>query len=291
MEIARTNCHVCGCTEFSSIPTYQHANLVRCNKCSYVFSNIVPSQNEIDQYYAETYELTNYFSPITRKRYHELLDKFEVFRKTNNLLDVGCGSGYFLEVAKERGWNVYGVEKTQMLCDRMIKKGYQISCGDFETCKLPTDEFDVIIAIEVIEHVLNPSDFISKANKLLRTGGQLYITTPNFNSYLRYYLKNQFDVIDYPTHLQYYTKSTLKKLLKNHNFKALKVETTGISLTRIRTSKNRSNQKFIGETSDDEMLRYRTENQPFYKFLKRLANSTLNLLKVGLSLKGSFVKL
>lgn len=291
MENKRTNCSVCGCSEFKIIPAYQAAHLVRCSQCNFVFSESTPTQVEIDRYYEDNYELTNYFSPITRKRYHELLDAFEPFRKTNKLLDVGCGGGYLLEVAKERGWEVYGIEKTKELCQKLSAKGFDITCSDFEQCVLPDSEFDIIVAIEVIEHTLKPDLFVKKANQLLRKGGLFYITTPNFNSYLRYYLKDKFDVIDYPTHLQYFTNSTLKKLLGNHGFGTKKIVTTGISLTRVRTSKNKSNQKFVGETSDDEMLRYRTENINFYRFLKRITNTSLNLLKLGLSLKGSFVKL
>ena len=65
---------------------------------------------------------------------------------------------------------------------------------------------------------------------------------------------------------------------------------TGMSVTRVKTSKGSSNQEYVSETSDDEMLRYRIENNGFLRFSKNATNGVLNLLKLGVSLKGVFRK-
>ena len=70
-----------------------------------VHTAIEPTPAELNQYYTN-YPAVTELTEITRKRYLELLDRFEPFRKTNKLIDVGCGSGLFLQVAAERGWGV-----------------------------------------------------------------------------------------------------------------------------------------------------------------------------------------
>ena len=82
-----------------------------------------------------------------------------------------------------------------------------------------------------------------------------YLTTPNFNCYLRFHLKADYNVIVYPEHLTYYTKRTLKKILREQGFKAVKVLTTGISITRLKTSKKVKSEKLVSKESSDEKLR------------------------------------
>ena len=144
--------------------------------------------------------------------------------------------------------------------------------------------------IEVIEHINNPNEYLKKANEILRKGGKFYLTTPNFNSYLRYRLKENYNVIEYPNHLCYYTRKTLAKLFNDNGFRTHKIQTTGISLTRLRTSKGKSDQEYVSETSDDEMVRYKIERNKTLRIGKRMINSILNLFKIGDSLKGSFIK-
>ena len=118
----------------------------------------------------------------------------------------------------------------------------------------------------------------------------VYLTTPNFNSISRYYLKSNYNVITYPEHLSYYTPKTLKKLFKTIKFKIYKIQTTGISITRIKTSKGLSSQAFISEKSDDEILRKKIEKNFTLKIIKQLINFFLSVSGKGNSLKGWFIK-
>ena len=116
------------------------------------------------------------------------------------------------------------------------------------------------------------------------------MTTPNFNSLLRYRLKAEYNIICYPEHLSYFTPKTIKRLFKSSGFKKKKIETTGYSKTRLKTSKGESDQAFISETSDDEQMRNRIEKNKLLKFLKGTINFGLSLFGVGDSLKIRFEK-
>ncbi len=272
------------------MPRFQHSYLSKCNDCGFVFSLRIPTARELSDYYQTDYDVTRYFSPITEQRYHDLLDQFESERQTNRILDVGAGYGFFLEIAKKRGWEVYATEITQSAIDLCREKGITVFEGPVESIDFGDLTFDVVVSIEVLEHLNNPGIFVAGIHKILRPNGLFYLTTPNFDSTLRYWLKERYDVIGYPNHLCYYTPKTIKRLMESSGFKSEEIRTTGLSVTRVKTSKGQSDQAYVSETSDDEMLRYKIEKNTALRVAKQTANSVLNLLKVGDSLKASFRK-
>lgn len=287
-----TSCLLCASSVLEKLAPYHEVGLVKCNSCNFVFSERVPTMETLIDYYSNNYERTSYLSPITIKRYNELLDGFEAFRKTGKILDVGAGYGFFLEVARDRGWEVHGTELTEEAVEHCRTKGITMFKGEFHDLDLDPEAYDVIVSIEVIEHINTPIQFVETAKKVLRKDGLFYLTTPNFNSILRYRLKEQYNVIEYPNHLCYYTSKTLSKLFTEHGFEPLNMKTTGLSLTRLRTSKDKDKDsgEFVCETSDDEMLRFKIERNPALKALKFSTNGMLNMLNVGDSLKAHFVK-
>jgi 2-polyprenyl-3-methyl-5-hydroxy-6-metoxy-1,4-benzoquinol methylase len=284
-------CLVCDSERITDLTNYQKAFLCRCENCGFVFSKRIPTLEEIYNHYNNySYGKNDYISPITLKRYEELLLKFEKFRKTNKILDVGCGNGHFLSVAKKRGWDVYGTEFPEDAIEVCRNKGIQMFAGELNIDDFDLGTFDIVISIEVLEHINNPKEELGKFYKILRKGGLVYITTPNFNSLIRYRLKQKYTVINYPGHLSYYTPKTLKKAFQLSGFSKWKIDTTGISLTRYRKSKGTSNQQNISSSSDDEKIRNQVESKWYLQLAKRFVNGTLTLFGKGDSLKGWFVK-
>lgn len=281
---------ICGSNELKTLPDFTEAHLCKCQNCGFVFSRQIPTEQELIEHY-EGYGRNDYLSPITIKRYHQLLDSFEPYRKTGKILDVGCGIGYFLDVAKERGWEVYGTEYTDEAIEICSQKGISMKQGKLDPHNYDPESFDVITSFEVIEHINNPIEEITNFYSLLRKGGLVYLTTPNFNALLRYRLKAEYNVIVYPEHLSYYTPKTIKRLFKQIGFKTEKIETTGFSLTRLRTSQGSSDQEYISETSDDEKLRGKFETKWYLKVAKNLINTVLTLTGKGDSLKVRFTKI
>ncbi len=283
-------CLICDSTNLRDLEKYADNYLTKCLDCSFVFCRKIPDKNELLEYYNDNYRRTSYFSPITVRRYQALLDRFEPYRKTNRILDVGCGYGFFLEIAREKGWEVYGLEISPEAVSECRKKGIETVETEIQNAPFDPESFDIVVSIEVIEHINTPREFVSGIHKFLRPGGIAYLTTPNFNSLLRYWLGKNYDIIEYPNHLCYYTPKTLRKLFAEHKLNTAHMMTTGVSMTRIRTSKGKSNQDYVSETSDDEIMRYRIEHNGGLRFLKNTANWFLNLFKVGDSLKARFTK-
>lgn len=285
------HCIVCNSKELNPLKGYEAAYLVQCQHCSFVFARQIPTAQELNDHYSKTYSREDYLSPITVKRYHELLDQFEPFRKTNKLLDVGCGVGYFLEVARERGWEVYGTEFTDESMKINRDKGFNMHQGPLNAGNYPPQSFDVVTSFEVIEHINNPAEEMNHISTVLRQGGLFYCTTPNFNSLSRHQLKGQWNVIVYPEHLSYYTPKSMHFLMQQHGFTKKQVLTTGISITRFRKSKDHTiSESHITGQSTDEQLRVQMESKWYLGLAKNIINGVLTFLGMGDSLKVMYVK-
>jgi 2-polyprenyl-3-methyl-5-hydroxy-6-metoxy-1,4-benzoquinol methylase len=278
-----SSCPLCNSGNIVSLKKYQTAYLTKCRDCSFVFSKRKPTTDELKDHYKK-YPAESVISPITISRYEELLQKFEPFRKTNNILDVGCGDGYFLEVAKKQKWNVFGTEFREESIKICSEKGIHMHHGTLSTLQNASGHFDIITSFEVLEHINNPLEEIALFSQLLRSEGAAYITTPNFNSLSRYTLSNKWNVIDYPEHLSYYTIRTLRSLFHRFNFSIIDHSATGISVTRFVQSSHK-NKLNNNSANYDETIRQATESNRIFRFGKNILNYILNCTNTGDALK------
>ena len=122
MDQFHKQCILCGSRELENLTGYEVHDLVVCNNCSLKFIRKIPSIQQLKNYYSTyVYEKLDLMNPINRIRYEALLDEFEPYRKNNSILDIGCGTGQFLEVAAERGWEVTGTFRTSRPCCVLVR--------------------------------------------------------------------------------------------------------------------------------------------------------------------------
>ena len=283
-----TRCLISDSANLKPMKGYENTYLVKSQPLGFVFSSRIPTEEELIKHY-DGYSREDYLSPITVKRYNELLDEFEVYRETGKLLDVGCGIGYFLDEAKKRGWDVHGTEYTDKAIAICKAKGINMKQGKLDPALYKEGMFDIVTSFEVIEHINNPQEEVQNIRTLLRSGGLFYVTTPNFNAIERYLLKEKYNVIQYPEHLSYYTKKTLHYLLSHNGFRKKKLQTTGFSITRIRTSLGKK-EGYTGANVSDELVRQQLEKNSLMKTAKKIFNSVLNVLGLGSALKAWYIK-
>ncbi len=191
-----------------------------------VHTGIEPTPEELNVYYTNYPAITE-LTAVTRKRYLELLDRFEPFRKTNKLIDVGCGSGLFLEVAAERGWEVHGTEYGDRTIAACRARGIDIREGVLDPNEYPAGSFDVVCSFEVMEHLVQPSEEVARMALILRKGGLLYATTPNFNCLARRIKPSDWNVASYPEHISYFTPRTFNRMFRDKGFRRSWLVTTG----------------------------------------------------------------
>ena len=278
-------CLLTGAKDLEPLKGYEKDYLVKSKSSGFVFCERIPEIEELEKHYTDYPRVTE-LPALTKKRYAELLDGFEPYRKANNLLDVGCGNGLFLLEAKKRGWNVFGTEFTKDAVDFCRGNGILMKEGPLRVNDYDLEKFDVITSFEVIEHINYPAAESSNFRELLRKGGLLYVTTPNFNCTERCALGPKYDIIEYPEHLCYFTPRTLKLLFGRNGFRTLRIEAVNIDLGKLRGSfKGR-----IDTNTDGGKMRANVESNPFLKGMKKVINLLLNFLGIGNALKGWFVK-
>ncbi|MDG1477728.1 MAG: class I SAM-dependent methyltransferase [Vicingaceae bacterium] len=279
-----TKCLITGNNDLKPLKGYEKDYLVKSKSSGFVFCSRIATEKELLDYYSSYPVGYNSESEITRIRINELLDGFEKYRKTNRILDVGCGPGLFLIEAKKRNWDVYGTEFTIEQTDYLKTKGIKTSLGKLQSNSFEKESFDVIISSEVIEHINNPIEEMKLFNFFLRKGGLTYITTPNFNAIERFILKGRYNIILYPEHLSYYTPKTIDLLLSKTGFQKVKIKTTGISISRIKNSLSKTSSSHKDNINNDEALRQSLETG-YKKHIKSFINWILTTLGIGSSMK------
>lgn len=285
-------CINCNSAEIVPYKRYYNKGIVKCKNCGLLFMEKNPSIEELDAYYGTyTYNREEYVSPITVKSYGKLLDEFEKYRKTNKILDVGCGRGWFLVEAKKRGWEVFGTEYGDTAVNLCLSEGIAMKKGKLNPADFDAKSFDIITSFEVLEHITNHNEELSNIYTLLRNGGLFYCTTPNFNALLRYKYKENDRIIGYPEHLTYFTSKTLSKIVTQNGFSKKKIITTGISFQQIANIQTNIQTNVNPSLAVDESVRQKIDQHTFFKFIKYIANKIFTLTNTGVTLKGYFVKL
>jgi len=289
MNKEHKNCLLCNSVNLIGFKDYEKHHLAKCVDCGFVFMFRIPSLEDLEKHY-KTYTYTNkVISPLTLNSFGVLLNEFEKYRSNDFLLDVGCGKGWFLLEAKKRGWNIRGTEFSKNAVEVCKAKGINAVVGDLKEIDFEGILFDVIVISEVIEHTSNPMEQFQFIYSLLRPGGLLYVTTPNFNCYLRYKYKSNYNIIEYPEHLGYFTKKTLHLALSKSKFSKLKLLSTGVSVSRAEFSSGSQKPSEKVALMDEKLRGIMTQNK-FMLLLKSSVNWLLTLTGIGVNLKAYYVK-
>jgi len=134
------------------------------------------------------------------------------------LLDVGCGNGRFLSVARALGYDTVGLEIDPKAARAARSAGHKIVEGTVAASGLPSETFDQITMNHVIEHLHRPREVLEALHRLLRPGGRIWIQTPNISSqgYQRY--RAAWRGLEPPRHLVVFSPAGLNGLLSTAGF-------------------------------------------------------------------------
>lgn len=136
----------------------------------------------------------------------------------SSLLDVGCGNGSFLQIARACGWNVVGIDPDPKAVANGLRQGLNVIQGGIEHFEGKSAMFDVITLNHVIEHVHDPVAVLKACYRLLKPTGSLWLETPNIDSLgHRHYMKN-WRGLETPRHLVLFNQNSLTKALTEAGF-------------------------------------------------------------------------
>lgn len=140
------------------------------------------------------------------------------------LLDLGCGSGAFLQLAAGAGWDVVGVDFDVKAVDVARRGGLDIRVGGVEVLDPATERFDVITMSHVIEHVHRPLEVLQGCYELLHPGGLLWIETPNIASTGHVIYRENWRGLEPPRHLVLFSQQSLHSALTKTGFAEIAVQ-------------------------------------------------------------------
>jgi len=239
----------------------------------------------------------NVFDPITSARCSDLLKWFSGFSTGREVLDVGCGLGQFVEVANKSGWMAEGLELSKEAVDFAHRQSLAVRELDFLSEEIQPNSYDLVTLFEVIEHVPNPGEFLHRAGEVVRPGGLVYLTTPNFASVDRRLSGQEWEII-HREHLTYFTPRTLRALVgKAGCFDILHFETRNVSMGALRAlSCGLFNRVTPVVDSNDELERACDAERQVHDFrrlmassrvlgiAKRFVNGLLNMTGLGVTM-------
>ncbi len=134
------------------------------------------------------------------------------------LLDVGCGDGHFLRVAATCGWQVTGLDPDPRAVANSSKHRIRVHQGGVEYFSDHTELFDVITLNHVIEHVHNPVAVLRVCYALLKPGGQIWLETPNIDSFGHRRFQQNWRGLEAPRHLVLFNRASLRRTLRKAGF-------------------------------------------------------------------------
>lgn len=163
-----------------------------------------------------------YLFPLHRASVDADMRLIPKFRLGGRLLDVGAGNGEFLIKARSAGWQVVGVEPDREACAMAGKAGLDVRVGGIECLSLEHNCYDVITINHVIEHVHDPRGLVACAFSLLRSGGVLYLETPNFESRTGIRFCKNWYSLDVPRHLVIFNWDSLQAMVTDVGFRCIR---------------------------------------------------------------------
>lgn len=172
----------------------------------------------------------NYFSRefLMRERFRKRIVLIKEYKKEGKLLDVGCATGFFLSEAEKAGFEVYGIDITKYAVDYCRKQGLKnVFRGTLESVRLSKGKFDVIVALEVLEHLQDPKEFLVKAFQLLAKGGILLVCVPNRKSLIARLMGRFWFGYHNFQHLFVFEPKTISRLVSECGFEIVKIKNSG----------------------------------------------------------------
>lgn len=228
-------CPACSNKEFTTIlsakdytVSHQKFQIVECHSCHLRFTNPRPTADEAGPYYKSE----NYISHSNTEKgfinqLYQRVRNITLQLKTNwiepekkeskKLLDIGCGTGHFLQACQNRGWNIQGMELDPNTAEKAAKLTGQTIHPHLSSIA-ESEQFQVISLWHVLEHVYELHDYFAFFKKSLAQNGKLLLALPNCNSFDAQYFQEYWAAYDVPRHIYHFTPETIQAIAQQYGF-------------------------------------------------------------------------
>lgn len=239
-------CNLCGAKNFSPLLEGRDTRfglpgtytVVQCPNCSLVYLDPQPSSRELAALYMEEYTSSDLTAPAAVqavswiksrliKPYTRFLGNYVYdIPMRGRVLDIGCGNGLLLGIARRQGCSAAGVEPNVKMAEHCRRQGFEVFAGTLEEARFPDASFDTVILSQVLEHVPSPRTTLGEVHRIARPGGRVHIYCPNYDSYLKPIFGRYWHGWHLPFHLYQFRDSTLTRLAETCGFRVVKIAFT-----------------------------------------------------------------
>jgi SAM-dependent methyltransferase len=195
--LVKTRCNFCNKDDHVVLAPIEvtHASeasfLVRCKGCGLAYMNPgLPVEREKEFYAHDYYPLAEekHWHENRQPYFEQAFQQIEASLKGGRLLDVGCGKGYFLEMAQKRGWKVYGIDPSrEAVLFTRDSLGIEAFAGELREAQIEAESFDVVTAWNVLDHMYDPWGDVQEMHRVLKKGGLIGLRVLNLDFHLFLY--------------------------------------------------------------------------------------------------------
>jgi 2-polyprenyl-3-methyl-5-hydroxy-6-metoxy-1,4-benzoquinol methylase len=224
-------CAVCGNTDHDKYRVkweYVNFKMVECQECMFTF--IPPYyRKDIDyEHYKDEAVLEQIRKGNNWLKIQRHFHKFQLigkYKKSGKLFDIGAGWGHFLLAGREKGYEIYGVEPSQLNC--VYSKGeLGLPIDNISVFNLPEDnKYDVITLWDVLEHIDRADDVIEKCSKVINEDGYIFIQVPQLDSWYAKRFNEKWGAI-HLDHVNYFTNDCMRRLLERYGFEIVDIKSS-----------------------------------------------------------------
>ncbi|HUT03976.1 MAG TPA: class I SAM-dependent methyltransferase [bacterium] len=245
-EVEHVRCPLCGTDDARLLSVQKEVyGVVRCRVCGLTYLSPRPTKEGIAAIYDERYyKDATVGYPDYLKTFHEYHETFmeifderlraiSQFKKGGRILEVGCAYGLLLDYFRKRGWETYGVELSQTSASYAQQvMELEVQNVPLARAQFPEMFFDVILMLDVVEHLDDHKSAFNVVRRILKDDGVLVVQVP----YELFHWEKVLNAIAsgkrpgaiapdaVPAHLCFFTPSTLRLMLEKHGFWVLKRE-------------------------------------------------------------------
>lgn len=209
-------------------PPMSGGMLMHCDQCSMALRHPILEKNEYNSLYfkapssiwsSRKREYLKLLRPDQKIINKYLINKFAKNKSSTSILDIGCYTGSFLLSLPEY-FSKFGIEASAEARKLAGSKNITIVGNDLYSINTAL-KFDVIVLMDVIEHIDNPGAYINQIKKLLNENGEIIVTTGNYDSATFKFYKNTFWYAKYLEHISFIGESWLNKFAMHNGYEIL----------------------------------------------------------------------
>ena len=226
-------CPVCRSKKNEDVLEKNGYNFVRCKKCGLVYANPQVQEDLLHKCYSSSRANDIWMdillsAPEQKWRKEYFKSSLNILKrsipKTQKIMDIGCGVGHFLEIARKNGCDVSGIELNKKAREHCVKRGLKVCGTPIEDLK-EHSLFDSACLFGVLEHLNDPVSMLKKVRKIIRKYGGILIVVPNVYSFLNLFLREKAATFDGRNHLLYFSMQTLVTFVEKCGFKVVHKDT------------------------------------------------------------------